>query len=247
MEVRVAGLLDARGAADFVIECLEINPAMLDRGRELAAAQGLQHRLAFTKGDFDTWTPAREYRAVIANQALHHVLELEHLFDAIAVAIGAHGRLIISDMIGRNGHQRWPEALEIVQEFWRELPAKYRFNRQMRRHEEIFLDWDHSSSGFEGVRAQDILPLLVQRFRFEVFLPFGNLIDPFIDRAYGFNFDPQQDWDRGFIDRVHARDEREILAGRLKPTHMFAVVSSGEPARTQFCNGLRPADCVRAT
>ena len=28
-------------------------------------------------------------------------------------------------------------------------------------------------------------------------------------------------------DRVHARDEAEIAAGRIKPTHMFAVMQTG--------------------
>lgn len=245
MEVRVAALLEARGAGDFVIECLDINPAMLERGRALAAKQGVLARLAFTQGDFNAWAPAQPYCAVMANQALHHVLELEHLFDAIAVAIGAQGRLIVSDMIGRNGHRRWPEALAMVQEFWRELPPTHRYNRQMNRREDSFQDWDHSSSGFEGVRAQDILPLLVRRLRFEMLLPFGNLIDPFIDRAYGFNFDPRQDWDRGFLDRVHEKDEQEIAAGRIKPTHMFAVLSRRGLAEPQLWNGLRPEDCIR--
>ena len=39
------------------------------------------------------------------------------------------GKFLISDMIGRNGHQRWPEALTIVHDFWRKLPPSYRFNR----------------------------------------------------------------------------------------------------------------------
>ena len=244
-EARIAGILQARGKREFIIECLDINPAMLERGRELAARHGVLSRMAFTHGDFNSWQPAREYQAVIANQALHHVLALEHLFDAIKAAIGSQGQLIISDMIGRNGHQRWPEALAIVQEFWRELPPQYRYHRLHGRQEERFRNWDHSGSGFEGVRAQDILPLLLQRFHFEVFLPFGNVIDPFIDRAFGGNFDPAREWDRAFIDRVHERDEAEIRSGRIKPTHMFAVVSSREPAAAQLWNGLRPEACIR--
>ena len=107
------------------------------------------------------------------------------------------------------------------------------------------MDWDHSVAGFEGVRAQDVLPLVVRRFRFELFLPFANLIDPFIDRAFGYNFDPAKDWDRNFIDRVHARDEQEILAGRIKPTHMFAVMRLSKPSRVSFWRGLTPEACVR--
>ena len=56
----------------------------------------------------------------------------------------ADGRFITSDMIGRNGHQRWPEALAIVQEFWRELPKAYRYNLLCRATRTQYLNWDCS-------------------------------------------------------------------------------------------------------
>jgi hypothetical protein len=201
--------------------------------------------MAFVEGDFNTWRPRGTYDAVIANQSLHHVVRLEHLFDAVAAAIGAEGRFITADMIGRNGHQRWPEALAIVRGLWRELPPAYRYNRQLARQEDEFLDWDCSGEGFEGVRAQDILPLLVQRFHFELFVPFANVIDPFIDRSFGPNFDRESERDRAFIDRVQAIDEQAMLEGRIKPTHMFAVLRNPGPWPRRFPPGLAPENCVR--
>ena len=115
---------------------------------------------------------------------------------------------------------------------------------QLRRTEQRFLDWDCSTSGFEGVRAQDILPLCVERFGFDLFIGFANVIDPFIDRGFGPNFDADAPWDRAFIDRVHARDEAEIRAGRVKPTHMFAVMTRGPGAGVHH-DGLSPADAIR--
>jgi hypothetical protein len=57
---------------------------------------------------------------------------------------------------------------------------------------------------FEGIRSQDILPLLLEYFHFEVFIPYGNVIDPFIDRTFGPNFDSSREWDRDF----HRRGSR---------------------------------------
>ena len=130
-------------------------------------------------------------------------------------------------MVGRNGHLRWPEALRIVQEFWRHLPPSYRFNQKLGGFEETFADWDCSVEGFEGVRSQDVLPLLLEYFHFQLFIPFGNVIDPFIDRAFGPHFDVTAEWDRNFLDRVHQRDELEMAAGRLTPTHLLAVMGTG--------------------
>ena len=73
------------------------------------------------RGFGDSSTADGSYDAVIANQSLHHVSNLEGLFAAIKDALSPQGRFITSDMIGRNGHMRWPEALDIIHDFWRQL------------------------------------------------------------------------------------------------------------------------------
>jgi SAM-dependent methyltransferase len=226
-EVRLARALVDAGRGDFVIECLDLNPAMLERGSALAAEQGVAANIAPIRGDFNVWHPDKSYDCIIANQSLHHVLSLENLFAGVSGALAPHGRFVVSDIIGRNGHQRWPEARAIVEEFWSELPASHRYHRQLRRQEDRFLDWDCSISGFEGIRAQDILPLLVERFVFDLFIGFANVIDPFVDRGFGPNFSIDSAWDKAFIDHVHDRDEAEMTAGRIKPAHMFAVMRPG--------------------
>jgi SAM-dependent methyltransferase len=244
-EIRLAQALLAEGFDDFEIECIDLNPRMLERGAADAKAAGVLRLMRFTQADFNRWTATRRYNAIVANQSLHHVLALEHLLDAIRDALAPAGLFVTSDMIGRNGHQRWPEARAIVDEFWAELPAAYRRNLQLGRHEETFLDWDCAGDGFEGIRAQDVLPLSIERFAFDLFIAFGNVIDPFIDRSFGHHFDPANAWDRGFIDRVHARDEREIDAGNITPTHMMAVMGVGREGQGLALPGLTPARCVR--
>lgn len=244
-EVRLARGLAEGGRRDFVIECLDLNEQMLARGQALALESGLARHVKPLAGDFNVWRPGGEYDAVVANQALHHVVELENLFDGIRAGLTNRGLLIVSDMIGRNGHRRWPEALELVEKFWRELPPSYRYNCQLQRMETKYPDWDCSQEGFEGIRSQDILPLLIPRFHFEFFYAFSNVTDPFIDRGFGPNFDAEGEWDRAFIDRVHACDEQELAAGRVKPTHMLAVLSKDADARVICREHLTPEFCVR--
>ena len=245
LEIRLARTLSAGGLSEFVIECVDLNPAMLDRGNEQAKVNGLQQHLAFVVSDLNRWKAIRQYTGVIAHQSLHHVLELESLFDEIKKCLLPHGCFVTSDMIGRNGHLRWPEAMREVQRFWRELPLEYRWNTVLERHEEEFIDHDCSSEGFEGVRAQDVLPLLVDRFEFELFIAFGNVILPFIDRRFGPHFDAGRDWDRDFIDRVHSFDEDAILSGRLSPGQMLAVMTPERCGEHHYSRGLTPAMCIR--
>lgn len=244
-EAAVAQRLRERGVEAFHIECLDLTAAMLQRGQQHVQALGIAGHFRFVRGDFNHWQPDGHYDVVIANQSLHHVTRLEALFDAIQQAIGDDGIFVTSDMIGRNGHRRWPEAMQIVQQFWQELPKAYRYNRQLHRRETKFGDWDCSLEGFEGIRAQDILPLALQRFGFDFFYAYGNLIDPFIDRGFGPHFDPDKEWDRAFIDRVQARDEAEILAGRITPTHMLATLRNDRSVQPRVWRHLTPDFCWR--
>lgn len=244
-EIALSRRLREAGLDEFVFTCLDINPHMLERGTVAAAEAGLAELIKPVIGDFNSWTPDQPYEGVLANQALHHVTDLEHLLDSVRQALAPGATFVINDMIGRNGHRRWPEALAIVNEFWSELPTSYRYNQQLNRMEEQFGDWDCSQYGFEGVRAQDILPLLLERFEFEIFIGFGNAVDPFVDRSFGHNFDAHATWDRRFIDRVQETDEEAIVAGRLTPTHMFAVLGADPVDKPYYARGVNPHAAVR--
>jgi len=245
-EVRFAKLLLERGYSNFTIECLELNQDMLDRGKKFAEASGMDNLVIPLQGDFNTWIPDKRYDAVIANQSLHHVLELEHLFDAIKSSLGSNGYFITSDMIGRNYHLHWPEAMAIIQEFWHELPDNYRYNQHLKRHEKaLIIDENIEGWDFEGIRAQDILPLAVERFHFEFFAGFANIIDQFIGRDFGYHFDVNKEWDRDFIGRVHERDKQEMLSGHITPTHMLAVMRNEPPKEFHYMDGMSPEQCIR--
>lgn len=244
-EVSLAERLLAREVHNFRIGCLELNPYMLERGRALADARGLGARFSFEEVDVATWNPRRTIDVVVANQSLHHFEELEALFGRIAEAIAHGGELLTSDIIGRNGHLRWPEALEELHAFWREMPDRYKWNHALHRFEDPYENWDCSTESNEGIRAQDILPLLIERFHFEVFVAWGNLIDVFIDRGFGPNFDAERPEDRAFIDRVAERDEDLIDRGELTPTHMIAALRTQPVAEPVIYRDRTPPRCVR--
>ena len=68
--------------------------------------------------------------------------------------------------------------------------------------ENTFINHDCSTVGFEGIRAQDILPLLLDRFQFHRFAAWGGLLDIFVDRAFGHNLSSEKPFDREFIDTM---------------------------------------------
>jgi SAM-dependent methyltransferase len=244
-EVAIAEQLLASHTTNFVLVCVDLNPHMLARGRDLASAKGVTQHLQFVESDIKGWSIDRGYAVVMANQSLHHFQELELLFRKTQQALGDEGVFVVFDVIGRNGHMRWPEALEVVHRIWKTMPERYKYNHLLRRHERMYDNWDCSAGGFEGIRAQDILPLLVKHFHFELFLAYGNVIDVFIDRAFGHNFDVACEEDRRFIDMVGRLDDDLINKGVVKPTHLFAVMRNHGSGETKVYRHWTQDFCLR--
>ncbi len=244
-EIAIASFLIELGLEDFTIECLELNGDLLERGRQAAVAAGLEKHFTYVVTDLNAWTTEAKYHGIMVHHALHHVVNLEGLLDAIKGSLLPGAYFVVADMIGRNGHMRWPEALAHLQRFWQELPPNYRYNRLLSRQEDVYENYDCSPVAFEGIRAQDILPLLIERFSFHKFLAFGNVVDVFVDACFGPNFNVENEWDRKFIDRVHAFDEQAFLSGELTPTQMNAVLAVEPATEPYYVRGLSPERSVR--
>jgi ubiquinone/menaquinone biosynthesis C-methylase UbiE len=244
-DINTAQWLLENNIRNFQFECRDLNEEVLSRGRHSASEKGLDHHFTFVPSDINAWEPDRQYHVVLAIQCLHHFVELERLFDKIQRLLHPSGFFMTDDMIGRNGHRRWPEAKKHVKRLWKELPMEYKRNHSFGTQDKRVDDRDYYEGSFEGIRSQDILPLLVKRFHFEAFAGFGNIVDVFIDPRYGPNFDPQKEWDRTFIDKVHALDIREIDSGRVKPTHMYAAMTVTPVANPKFIRHWNAEFCVR--
>jgi SAM-dependent methyltransferase len=245
MEVDLALQLRNAGITNFHIECIDIVRDMLNRGIENAVANDVKSYMGFSVGDFNNWRPDQRYDLVIANQCLHHVVELEDLFGQIKKHLHNHGYFLTCDMIGRNGHLRWPEVLTELNLFWSKLPEHQRYNHCLKRLEMEFEDWDCSIGSFEGIRAQDVLPILVKTFNFELFIGWGGLTDIFIDRCFGHNFDPNNEDDLAFIDELNFRQEELLTTGVIKPTQMVAAMTNREVTLQSNSDILIPENSVR--
>ena len=244
-EAGIVSKLLQSGVENFTMECVDLNRHMLERSMTIAKERGIADWMKFSQSDINSWEPLHEYHVILAVQSLHHILELERLFENIDQSLEGEGYFLTDDMIGRNGHMRWPEAYSVLSEFWKQLPERYKYNHLLKRLESEYENWDCSKEGFEGIRSQDILPLLVERFHFDFFFGFGNVINVFVDRCFGHNFNPANKWDCSFIDAVHLTDQALIEQGRVKPTQMITAMTKSESASPRFYKHLSPEFCIR--
>jgi hypothetical protein len=74
---------------------------MIGRSLELAEELGLSDRVRAEQTDLNTWIADERADIYFAVHSVHHVVELEHLYDEVAGAIDPEGVLLVNDMIGR--------------------------------------------------------------------------------------------------------------------------------------------------
>src|SRR5581483_1476954 len=60
VEIETAVHLRSNGHSRFVVDCLDLNPSMLERGMAAAEAAGVGQQIAAIQADFNRWTPAEE-------------------------------------------------------------------------------------------------------------------------------------------------------------------------------------------
>ena len=204
--------------------CYELNQHMLDRAKNHAFEKSREETFKFIQCDANKLEMRQQYDIVLAIHSLHHFVELEHIFDQISNCMTEKSYFIINDMIGRNGHMFYDNTLQIVNIIHSVLPKELKYNHLLKQYYEKRIQWDCSTEGFEGVRAQDILPLLDLKFQFLDFAPFSSIADRFTAREFGHNYDLNNNLHKIILDMIIAYDDFFLTNKLLKPTQLFATV-----------------------
>lgn len=249
LEISIAEKLLELGIGNFKFCASEISPIRLDRAKKNVTKAGLKSYFEFIDIDFNDQKLSgnQSFSGIMAQHTLHHINELEFLFEYLNDSILDNGVFVVVDIIGRNGHMRWPEVLKEVEKIWDIIPASYKFNHQHKKLQNDFVNWDCSKVGFEGIRAQDILPLLCHYFDFTHFLGVGGIIDVFVERSFGHNFDVNDQKDLMFLDLIEMYNEKMLSLGLIKPTMIFAIVKKrgSFKGKEKYWKGLSAASAIR--
>jgi len=231
-EIETLRRADELGLPPFAITGLELSPVTAERANRLAEDVGLSDRFSVIVHNLNAGLPnLPPVAAVMAHHMLHHVDALETLYASLRALLDPEGSLLTWDMIGRNGHQRWPETAPLVRSIWQTLPIAQRYDHMMDRSMLHWQDWDCAIEGFEGIRAQEVLPLLTEHFVPFSFIAWGGLLDAFVNDRTGPSFDPvAKESDRKFLERVAALEEALLARRATTPSEMgaeFRSVDSG--------------------
>ncbi len=244
IEICIANALLARGFSDFQVVGSDLSPILLARFQERIQSENLTEYCIAKEVDLNSMSDLGRFSMIMANHSLHHIEALEQLFENSWALLEERGIFATCDMIGRNGHMRWMESEIIIQSIWSLLEPKQRFHAQLKRYEERYRNHDCSVEGFEGIRAQDILPLMLERFHPYRFFGAGGFVDLLVDRGYGHSFDPHSERDRSMILFLGQLNDMLLDAKVITPTMMFAWFTKDDRGEVYYRN-RRAVESVR--
>ena len=224
----------ARRIRSARITCVDVNATLLEQARAKAEAEDLAMR--FDTADLNTVElPPAAFDLVFCHAALHHVIELEHLFAQIRRTLRPGGELIVVDVVTPNGYRMRPATRAVVNTIWQSLPPRFRINHTAYTEPRLDLGvWeaDTSAAGMECIRSQDILPLLHTNFETRHYVPYYSIARRFFDTMYGPNYELTNRLDRTIFEFIWELDQHYIGTGQLDPETFFAIYSVREDAVT---------------
>lgn len=244
VEISMAEKLIDNGITDFEIIATDISDVLLGRMTENVKKKNLEKYIIPQRVDLNKIGLDGYFDTMMAHHSLHHIVELEILFNYCKEHLLDGGVFATNDMIGRNGHRRWPETAFILRHLWPTLSEGKRYNAQLKTLNEKFTDHDCSVDGFEGIRAQDILPLLIERFEPRRFFGTGGFIDLLVDRGYGQSWDMSDEVDISTLKFLAELNEILLDTGVVKPTIMMAYFMK-EPGQEICYRSRNSRSCLR--
>jgi 2-polyprenyl-3-methyl-5-hydroxy-6-metoxy-1,4-benzoquinol methylase len=222
VEISLAKALMERKVANVQIIGMELSSDLVKKSNFRSKELGLNNIVQFQKVDVNSGFGSSKFHLIIANQVLHHIVSLEGVFDTCHEALTDDGFIMTRDMIGKNGHQAWPEAKGEIDKVWESMPSRYKTNNRNGNLYDAFPNDDFSKSGFEGIRSQDIMPLINERFGYSKYYAFGGIVERFINRGFGGNFSEENEEDTRFVELLQKTNDDLIDSGKITPTQICA-------------------------
>ena len=207
--------LAERLGTNYEITCTDVNPGIFARAKEVAKENALHLRFETVDLNFIKIAP-ETYDMIMAYASLHHVINLEHLMDQISGGLKQHGFFHLVEVIGQNRKHMWDENEVFVNSLLRLLPESL--------VQTIVVQPSSEQDGMEGIRQEEILPLLRQRFEtlYEylhgAFMRFICTHDDL-----GSALDPQDPFARRYLDFLIDVDVSAVKQGILRPLEIWGT------------------------
>jgi len=205
----------------YELVCLDFNKELLERGAKMATTKGIT--MTYFAQDINSLKLDQTYDLIFAHAVLHHLIELEHIFNQIKSHLTKEGQFVVYDVTSRNGLLLWPEQRKIIDGLLKALPPKFSYSHFLKRNTDTFVEIDSSDASFECIRSQDVLPLLQKYFTTIHLVKGFAFLRRFTDQEFGPNFDLNSNLDVKVLNFLLELDQWYVDNGILEPESIFWV------------------------
>ncbi|MGE3173809.1 MAG: class I SAM-dependent methyltransferase [Planctomycetota bacterium] len=217
------------------VDAFDLSPTSIEVAVRTATAMGLGDRVTYRVADLNRHTfPAATYDAVFADQALHHIQDLEHLLDGIHAALQPNGVFVVNEYVGPNQLQWTDEQLHHALAAFAKIPERLRLNLHsghprvtVRRQT---LEAMNRVDPTEAIRSADILPLLYERFDVVERRDYGGTIVNLVLDGIAGNFTDSPE-DRAILQDLCDTERRLLESGELPSDHTWLAARRKDAPR----------------
>lgn len=217
-------------------DAVDLADGAIEDARTQAKSLGLTH-IHYRVADLNTIAiPPCTYDVVFGISSIHHVSNLEHLFDQVVKALKPGGYFFLDEYIGPNKFQWTDSQLAIINDQIHVMPDRMKTSLHdghlkgaLGRQTIAEMDAIDPS---EGVRSADILNVLRDYFDIlEVRGSGGTILHLLLEGIAG-NFSEDDPESMQYLEHLFALEDRLIADGTLK--HDFAVIiAKRKPTRVE--------------
>ncbi len=207
------------------VDGFDVSPESIRLANQLASEAGLGDRLHYEVVDIDQIElPTGAYDVVIAKMALHHLENLEHIYQQVQACLKPGGVLMINEFVGPSRFQWTDLQLQLMNEVLQVLPEKARkaapFLRVLRPELEDMITLDPS----ESVRSAEVIPVLEQYFEIIDFKPYGGTLLHILLSHVMPGFDLEDEKDLSIL-RLMFLYERTLIEHEVLPSDFAFLVA----------------------
>lgn len=208
-------------------DVLDISDVAVATGNTRAREQG--RNIHFTVADLNNDPlPDRSYDLICARGALHHIQNLEFVFEQINDRLSDNGIFFANDYMGPSYMQWEPKQLALMNAIVELLPddmnrVQHRDNTLVREIKPIPLDVFARVDPSEGVRAAEIFGVMEQHLEIVKIIPFGQTLAYEVLRGRIQNFDDTDPKDRAILSLICLLEKELIDAGTLTSNFNFVM------------------------
>jgi SAM-dependent methyltransferase len=201
----------------YQITCTDINEGLFTEARRRAQVSDLSLRFQVEDLNFIRIDPG-SYDLIFAHAVLHHVVNLEMLFDQIDRGLADEGILNIVEVIGKNRRLLWEENEHFANAILDALPYELTRGAKLQVSD---------GEGMEGVRQEEIVSILKEKFEPLYEYTHGAFMRYVCtDERLARHLNPDHDRGKRYLDLLIDIDRSAVRNDILRPLEIWGVYRS---------------------